>query len=174
MIMLWVWKKACTWYYQTLLHSFIQWFWVSGALFLSPFKGIPPPQMNWSAVHTNTVYSSGFELCLLRICFAAREASLGFGTGHVPWFPHANPWSYSQPFHCGFVLWQPSRVTLLIYFLFFWCVSETRHLIVPFRLWNKFKKHELWIWRNLVALHLPEISTSFPDNPSTLPCLFGL
>lgn len=49
-----------------LLFSFVQWFLVSGVLLLLPVKGIPPPHMNQSAIHTNTVYFSGFELCLLK------------------------------------------------------------------------------------------------------------
>lgn len=47
-------------------------------------------------------------------------------------------------------------------------MSETRYPIVPFRLQNKFEKNESWIWWSLVVLHLPKISASFPDNPSTL------
>lgn len=138
-------------------------------LFLFLVKGIPPPHMNWSAIHTNTVYSSVFEICLLKNLLCCKSNIPGIwnwpcatvSTCKLLKLLSAFPsWLCASTAFMGIVTY--------LFCLLCVCVSETRHLIVPCTLSKKEKKHESWIRWSLVALHPPETSPSFPNIPNTL------
>ena len=115
----------------SLFFSFMQWFKVSGVLLHFPVKGIPPPHMNWSAIHT--------KYCLF-FCFwimPIKEFAL---------LEERRPWDVElamcHRFHVQILggSLSLSIVALCFYslhdyhYLFIYSFFSSLHLIVPFRL----------------------------------------